>query len=921
MNKSIKVQQQGQSIWYDNIERRMLENGDMAALINEGKIYGVTSNPSIFEKAIGCSTDYDKSLQAMAWAGMPTEQIYLQLVGEDIRNAADLFRPLYQQTNGRDGYVSLEIDPLLAYETTKSIDDGKFLWKLVDRPNLMIKVPATKAGLPVITALISAGINVNVTLIFSLERYREVMDAYMTGLEARLANGEPIDHIHSVGSFFVSRIDTLVDSSLEDLGRLNPGLATDCQSLKGQAAISNARLAYREFEGEFSSERFTRLAAHGANVQRPLWASTGTKNPDYSDTLYVDELVAPVSVNTVPPQTLDTYLVSGGTDVRIREDLPGAKYCFDQLITLGIDFDALTNDLEVDGVEKFKTSYLSLLSTIEKKRGLFRAELGPLVDAIPAAAEKAAEDRYVARMFDHDPTVWTDDPAAFDEIRNRLGWLSLPEKQVGLLDDLRGFAADCLEEGFTDAFVLGMGGSSLAPEVMSEAIASAIVPGHGLRLQIIDTTNPDEIAAKAAAVDIEKTLFVVSSKSGTTSETLSAMKYFWQKLDDAGSADTGRHFVAITDAGTPLEAYAREADFKAIFTSPANVGGRYSVFTQFGLVQAALMGLDLDLLLSRADIVDRQSRPEVLPAANPSLVLGLLLGEAALAGRDKLTFIADSYATHLVPWLEQLIAESSGKDGKGILPIDSEPLLKDLAYPDDRLFVYLQVDGSRASLAADLKTRRHPVVTIALNDSYDLGAEFYRWEFATAIACAHLGVNAFDQPDVQTNKTITKQKIADFHQLGRLDEGRPVWEDESASVFAPESENMPPVRSLGDLLRYFTAEVPERGYIVISAYVARDEANWRFFQDLRSDLLTCANRATTLGFGPRFLHSTGQLHKGGLPGGLFLIFTSDPKRDIEIPGEGMSFGELQRAQALGDYEALVRKGRRVLRVHLHSDLV
>lgn len=914
MNRSQIIKQAGQSAWYDNIERGMLQDGEMARMIREGEVYGVTSNPSIFEKSISTSAAYDDTLQSMAWAGLSKEQIYLQLVREDIQAAADLFLPVYQATDGIDGMVSVEINPLLADETEKSIEDGRALWAQMNRKNVMIKVPATKAGLPVIETLISEGINVNATLIFSIPRYLEVMEAYLSGLEKRVANDLPIDHIESVASFFVSRIDTLVDSRLEEFSNANPQAATQVAALTGKIAVDNARLAYQEFLKFFATERFENLKKFGARVQRPLWASTGTKNRAYSDTLYVDELVAPVSVNTIPPATLSAFLDHGTTDLRIEQDLTRATENFNLLPDLGFDFIHIAQELEDDGVDKFKQAYISLLETIETKRVAFKAELVDLSDAVHAAVKMAADEVYVSSLFDHEPSFWTKDESGYDEIQERLGWLSLPGQQFSIVAELTAFKEKLLSEGFDHAFVLGMGGSSLAPEVMSQAIAP--VAGKGLKLQIIDTTSPDEIAFRMRDIDLKKTLFIVSSKSGGTSETTSALKYFWAELEKIDPENVGQHFVAITDPNTSLQDLAYRKGFRKVFNARPDVGGRYSVYTHFGLVPAALMGIDLNKLLGQAHASDLQSRKNVPYPANPNLMLGLVLGEAAKRGKDKLTFLAEGFAGSLVPWLEQLIAESSGKESKGILPIDNEPDLISRAYPENRIFVYLKTDGSKAGFVDELKQNGQVVLTIAIPEPYALAKEFYRWEYATVIACAVLQVNAFDQPNVQLSKTIAKDVINAYQQSGKLEDGDPIWENDQAVVYGFRNADALKERDLESLLLAYAKAVPDKGYIVLSGFIPRLEENFELLQALRGKILNAVNKATTLGFGPRFLHSTGQLHKGGQDGGLFIHFTKDAELDFEIPGEGMSFGTLQRAQALGDLQALVQKGRQALRVHL-----
>ena len=649
MNRSQALKQAGQSVWYDNIERGMLIDGGMMRMIKDGEVYGVTSNPSIFEKSISSSAAYDDTLQSMAWAGLSKEQIYLELIREDIQAAADIFLPVYEMTNGLDGMVSVEINPLLANETEKSIEDGRALWAQMNRRNVMIKVPATKAGIPVIETLISEGINVNATLIFSVPRYLEVMEAYLSGLEKRKANNLPIDHVASVASFFVSRIDTLVDRRLEEYLDANPQAKDKVAALTGKIAVDNARLAYQEFIKVFDTERFENLKQYGAKVQRPLWASTGTKNKAYPDTLYVDELVAHESVNTIPPATLSAFLDHGQTDLRIEQDLQRATDNFNLLPDLGFDFLHIAQELEDDGVEKFKQAYLSLLETIESKRSFFRQELVDLGDVLPSAVKNAADKVFVSSMFDHEPSFWTKDESGYDEIRQRLGWLSLPGQQFPIIEELMTFKEELLSDGFEYAFVLGMGGSSLAPEVMSQAISP--LAEKGLKLQIIDTTSPDEIAFRLRGIDLKKTLFIVSSKSGGTSETMSAFKYFWAELEKIDPDNVGKHFVAITDPNTSLQDLAHRKVFRKVFNARPDVGGRYSVFTHFGLVPAAVMGIDLHKLLGHANASDLQSRKNVPYPANPNLMLGLVLGEAQKRGKDKLTFIAEGFSSNLVPGL------------------------------------------------------------------------------------------------------------------------------------------------------------------------------------------------------------------------------------------------------------------------------
>jgi len=913
MGRAKELHKLGQSIWYDNIERSMLEDGSIARMIEAGQIYGITSNPSIFEKAIGSGSAYDSAIQTLASSGMDKEQIYTRLVIEDIQRACDLFKPLYEASGGNDGFVSLEVSPLLAHNALATISDARSLWAQVNRKNLMIKVPATQEGLTAIRTLTSDGININATLLFSIDRYKEVMLAYLAGLEDRLNKGEEIRHIRSVGSFFISRIDTNVDQALVNLQK-----ETDVETghLLGKVAIANAKLAYQAWKDLVKTERFQHLEKLGAVMQYPLWASTGTKDPAYSDTLYIDSLEAKGTVNTVPPKTLAAFLDHGAVGLQIDTNLEADRTDLASLQSLGIDLGQITAFLEVDGVLKFEQAYLSLLGTIETKRQLTLKGLVHLVEPIQQAVCAAAEDVLVTRLFDHDPTLWTEDRAQFDEIRNRLGWLDLPSAQLSQIAGLESFRNLCLQAGFTDVFVLGMGGSSLAPEVYSLTFAKEVPAGKGLRLQIIDTTNPDEIAWRASSVDLRKTVFIVASKSGSTSETNAAFHYFWQQLIDLHVEHPGDHFIAITDPGTTLETLARERKFMRTFQAPSNVGGRYSAFTTFGLVPAALMGIDLRKMLGRAVEAELACCKDVPYAQNPGLVLGLSLAAACKAGQDKLIFGADETCRPFGPWLEQLVAESSGKEGKGVLPVESEPLINPEIYTKDRFFVDMRVDDDGGERLSALINAGHPIIRLKLADVYDLAKQIYLWEYATAILCAGIGVNPFDQPNVQESKANTKAVIKAFEETGTLDEGKPVWQNEQGSIFGKVSSDIASAQDITDTVRTFLSSLETGGYIAINAYLERTPEMEAQLAALREKLVKTYRCPVTLGFGPRFQHSTGQLHKGGFAGGHFLVLTKDPTFDLQIPEESLSFGVLQRAQALGDMESLERNNRKVIRVHL-----
>jgi len=896
-----KLHALGQSIWFDNIQRSLLEkslegkNSEMAVMIERGDIRGVTSNPSIFLNAIAKTTDYDHALIPLAWSGWNAEQIFWQLAIEDIRDACDLFSALYQETGGGDGYVSLEVNPTLAHNTQGTLAQAKQLWEWVARPNLMVKIPATREGLPAIRDAIAAGININVTLIFSIERYRTVMDAYLTGVEARSAAGLPVDHIASVASFFVSRMDTKVD-----------GLLPKGSRLLGKTAIAYTKLAYEEFRKVFGGKRFARYQAAGCHLQRPLWASTSTKNPDYPDTLYVNSLIGPGTVDTVPPQTLEAFRDHGKAEPTLMEHLDEARKVLEDVESLGISMDNVTAELEDEGVKSFAEAFVAMLKTIDERRSSAVSALGPLAASVTRRVAHLIADAAPARLWSHDPTLWTADKAGQEEVRKRLGWLDLPNSSNHAMKEMRDFASQVHTDGLTHALLLGMGGSSLAPEVLS-LVFSSFTQG-GVAFSTLDSTDPAQVLAADGASPPEKTLYLVSSKSGGTAEVNAMFSYFWER-----ARHDGNHFVAVTDPGTALEALANARGFRKTFRADPTVGGRYSALTHFGLVPAALMGIDLNRLLNRADWMMRQCAADVTGARNPGMVLGAILGQAAMDGRDKLTFLADESVAPLGAWLEQLMAESSGKLGKGILPVDGEQVEDPESYGNDRLFIYLRREGILDATVKALQEAGHPTLVFNLVDDYDLGAEFYRWEVATAVACVVLGVNAFDQPDVQDAKDRTKAKISAYSQFKHFDEGQPLWEKDEIRAF---STMLLTGTSLGDSLKAFTSSTKKGDYIAINAYLPRNPEMVATLSGLRLDIRSITGCATTVGFGPRFLHSTGQLHKGGPDTGLFLQITAEPVKDVEIPGQGMSFGTLERAQALGDYEALAARGRRILRLNL-----
>ena len=762
-----EVQRLGQSIRYDNIRRGLIKSGELMSLIDLG-VSGVTSNPTIFEKAIAGSTDYDETLLELAKGNKSTQELFEAFAIEDIRAAADLLRPIHDRTGGDDGYASLEVSPTLAHDTEGTIAEAERLFAALGRPNVMVKVPATPEGIPAIRALIGQGININVTLIFSRDAYRQVADAYIGGLEALAKSGGNVSRVASMASFFVSRLDSAIDALLEESIRSGYG---NLEELLGIAAIANAKLAYRDFKAVFGDARFASLQEKGARAQWPLWASTGTKNPAYSDVLYLDSLIGPDTVNTVPPATLTAFVDHGRAANTLEQGVGQAESDIESLAEAGIDMDQVTDKLLADGLKGFAESFEKLMANIEDKKVRLLARehehpgvsLGAYLPDVESAMADLQRRQVISRVWSGDHTVWKSDPT---EITNRLGWLTVTDVMCEQAPVMDAFAKEVRDAGFRHVVLLGMGGSSLGPEVLRQTFGSA--PGYP-ELIVLDSTVPAWVQSVAEAIDPVRTIFLVSSKSGSTTEPNMFYAYFRDFVEKAvGKEGAGQHFIAITDPGTPLEKMAKEQGFRRVFLNPSDIGGRYSVLSYFGLVPAVLIGLDVLKLLDRADWM-REGTASCVPVhENPGAWLGVVMGVLAQQGRDKLTLVTSPSISSFGLWAEQLIAESTGKEGLGIVPVAGEPLMMKLGSPihygDDRLFVYLRLDGDENDESDEaiqaIESSGQPVVRLDLRDKYDLGAEFFRWELATAVAGAIFSINPFDQPNLQAAKDMTDSVLA-----------------------------------------------------------------------------------------------------------------------------------------------------------------
>ncbi len=921
----------GQSVWFDYIRRSMLTSGELDRLIDEDGLRGVTSNPAIFEKAITGSKDYADQVAALEKQDVDPMSLYEQLAIQDIQGAADRLKRVYDATKRRDGYVSLEVSPYLARDTKATMSEARRLWKAVNRPNVMIKVPATPEGVPAIEQLLSEGININVTLLFARSAWESVANAYIAGLEKWAASGGDAGRLASVASFFISRIDSLVDSQIEAKMKTAVGAERyNVEDLLGKTAIANAKLTYAKYKQVFSGPRWGALAAKGAQTQRLLWASTGTKNPAYSDVLYVEELIGPDTVNTMPPATYDAFRAHGVPKASLESDVPGARATMDAIARLGINMEQVTAKLLDDGVKLFAEAFDKLLGSVDKTCKFFSKEklnrqTYSLPDAISKDVTKTLEDwrltGKVRRLWGRDATLWT----GSDEAK-WLGWLGICDDQLAHLEKLTSFAETVKKEGFTQALLLGMGGSSLCPEVLKMTFGT--IPGAP-ELFVLDSTDPEQIRTLEAKIDFPHCLFIVSSKSGSTLEPNIFKAYFFERARQVlGPERAPKHFVAITDPGSQMQRVAENDKFRYIFYGLPSIGGRFSALSNFGMVPAAAMGLDVPKFLDRAEEMVHACAACVKTEDNPGVGLGVVMGVCARHGRDKVTIIASPGIHDLGAWLEQLLAESSGKEGKGLIPVDREPLLSPDNYGNDRLFAYLRLetgaDAAQDAAVEALEKAGQPVVRIAVKDIYDVGQEFFRWEIAIATAGAVIGINAFNQPDVEASKIETRKLTGEYEETGKLPPEEPILEEAGVKLFtdprnaAELAKAAGGQKSLTAYLRAHFNRIKPGDYFALLGYVEMNEVHERDLTGLRKEVMTKKKVATCLGFGPRFLHSTGQAYKGGPNSGVFLQLTCDDENDLAVPGQKYTFGVVKAAQARGDFEVLAERGRRALRVHLGS---
>ena len=943
----------GQSIWLDNISRELLLSGELRRWVAEEGIRGVTSNPAIFEKAIAKSTDYDASTRALVAQGASDAlDIFEKLAVTDIQLGCDVLRPVFDESGGRDGFVSLEVSPYLANDTEGTIAEARRLAKAVSRDNLMIKVPATPEGIPAIQQLIDDGIHVNVTLLFAIDAYEAVHQAYIAGLEARAARGDSVSGIASVASFFISRIDASVaqqiDAALEK--ETSEDRKQRFEALNAKIAIANAQMAYASFLETLGGERWKKLEAAGADPQRVLWASTGTKDPSLPKALYVDELIGNHTVNTLPDATLAAFREEGqvrdalGTDPAALK--AGAQPILSELEALGISLKEITDTLLTKGCESFSEAFDGLLLSVETKRQQLIGNdlpsaafaLGEAASDVDAAALSWQKEAKMRKLWNRRAEIFSDaDEASW------MGWLDLPaaapQDAIGPVALREAIAAHRAKT----VLVVGMGGSSLWPAVLAATYscearsadpalgAAAGSPQRTARdLIVLDTTSPDAVARTLAEVDLRECLIFVSSKSGSTIEPNAVAETLFAKLaGEVGPDLAGRHFVAITDPGSALEARATQLGFLGVALGRPDVGGRFSALSPFGLLPAEAMGLDAEALLARARRMSAACAPFVSPERNPGVALGLALGTLARQGRDKLTLTAADGLARFPAWVEQLVAESTGKNGKGLIPIIGETLPAPASAGPDRVFVHVGLTGDASaaeteSKLAALEAAGHPVIRFELASALDLVQEVFRWEIATSVVGALHDLNPFDQPDVEAAKIKSREFMAAGGDPAGAAHGETL---EAGGLKLVAAEALAgAVRGKtepADWIRALLGEMREGDAFLINVFLDENDALEQALGEIRDALRSSRANATSLSFGPRYLHSSGQLQKGGPDRicGLHLwqSAASRSAKPLDIPELGGSFDTLIEAQAAGDFAVLGERGRRMLGLDVGTD--
>lgn len=895
MDRIQSVHALGQSLWLDNIRRDSLDSGELADQVAAGELRGATSNPTLFERAIVSSENYAVDLRRFAQAGWSAERIFVQLAVDDIRAAADAFLPLFEQTNGGDGFVSIDVNPEFVDDTNKTVEEARRLWDVVNRPNAMIKIPATLAGLSAIESSIRAGINVNATLIFSLGRYIEVMEAYMGGLEGRLEAGGSLDHISSVASYFVSRIDTALDEQLQEIIQRGEAEGERASSLLGKVAIANCKLAYAQFVATFQGERFQTLATRGARVQRPLWASTPTHSPEYPDTYYVDHLIGPDTVNTLSETTFKAFKDHGTPELTLPENISTARSQLQALDDLGISLDTVAEQLERQCVSELSASYRSVLGTIEAKASTFQKELAVLEPKMRETLAELERDDVGKRLWQEDATLWVERDREKAQVRRWLGWLSEPAKMSTGVAKLTRFA-EAVDPAITSLVLIGSGGGTFTAKVLARILASP----NGIDLHTINTANPDDIRAIKRKIAPEATLYLLVESSPGDGIEEQLLSTFWEQAVRKLEEQTGDHFVVIAKEGFKLHNWAVEKGIQKIIEADNQDDLCLSPFNITSLLPAALAGADIHSFVQGGVDMTRACGPLENGAQNPGLFLSSVLAAAFRSGRDKVTLFADPPLEPGLKWIECLLAAGRGRDERGFITIRDEPPGSGNVYGDDRLFVYLRVSGSLDRRLAEWIRADIPVLVLETSPCpASIGEMLVQWQIGAAIAQHLLSVNPTALDAHHRSRAEFQHILHRLERKGELPQIDPLWQGDGVQLRAASRGRKFTGDGLSEVADFILTESQEAGGLGL-----------RFFTPMSKTLQGKVRRLRhTLRdqLGLFSLASSAEYDLGsarGFKDVVNLILMVKPRKDEAIAGKKYTFGQLFEGQALSDLAAM-----------------
>lgn len=910
----------GQAIWLQGFRRRLIDSGRAAALIRDAGLGGLTTDFTLLAGSVARGGEYASVLRTHAEGDSTTADVQRRLLVEEAAVAAAALAPVHAASGGVDGFVGIEVDPALAHDAESMARAARHLLAIDGAANVMPSLPASNSGFAVFETLVADGLPAQIGPVFTLRSAMRAAKAFDRGA----AGAERMST--AVVSFAIAPLDNLVDQLLHREIRAVPRDMSAVESLLGGAGVATAKLVWRRM-GERRGAEASRL--------RIAWTGLVSTDPRQPRHHYVEQLVGPGTIAILDATLLEGLLRRGEIEATLGRRVDDAGDLLGELQELGIDVEEVGSALEAKALRRARAAHEQFSAAVERAAGAIvrepraaarRAAHGvpwwgrttEIDDALIDTAELERRDA-VARLWSKDATLWSEEAEAAELIRNRLGWLDVAASPAADPDAMLGFVAELGAGEVESVILLGMGGSSLTAEVCRDIFRTD-------RVRVLDSTVPSHIRSIAGQVDPARTVVVVASKSGTTVEVRALFDWFYA-LATPMLDRPGERFAAITDPGTPLEQLAHERRFRRLWLAPSDVGGRFSGLTVFGTLPLALMEVDVQRVLDAARRMAAACAPEVEPAANPAARLAGALYRAHGRRRDKLTIITSPRLAGFALWIEQLVAESTGKQGTGLIPVVDEPEVDVDDYGDDRLFVALSLRDDdldeHRSRVDELVAAGLPALHFELDDAHEIGAEMFRWEAAVALLGALLGINPFDQPDVQASKDRTAALLATDHEDDPLWERQPLATDAGWTIFADiERDEELAARLKGDGLRAWLAAHLGRAengeYVALQAFLPPDDDVHESLQELRALLAEQLGVATTLGWGPAFLHSTGQLHKGGPDTGLFLQLTADVDEDIDVPGAGYTFARLLRAQSLGDLAALEERGRRVVRVHLRD---